>query len=188
MFGIEYIPTGLTNGSEGGIASMRILGIDPGYGRTGYGVVDLIGNRLKPVEYGCVETKPNTPIPDRLVEIYGAVREIIASAKPQAVAVEQIFFAKSVTTALDVAQARGVVLLAARESGLAVAEYSPMQVKQSVVGYGKAEKKQMQEMVRMLLGLSKVPKPDDAADALAVAITHAHTSPMQSLVERKIRR
>ncbi|MFD2169369.1 crossover junction endodeoxyribonuclease RuvC [Tumebacillus lipolyticus] len=165
---------------------MRILGIDPGYGRTGFGVVDLIGNRLKPVEYGCVETKPNTPIPDRLVEIYGAIREIISRHQPDQLAIEQIFFAKSVTTALDVAQARGVVLLAAREAGLAVAEYTPMQVKQSVVGYGKAEKKQIQEMVRMLLGLAKPPKPDDAADALAVAITHAHTAPLKSIVERKM--
>ncbi|KEO82256.1 crossover junction endodeoxyribonuclease RuvC [Tumebacillus flagellatus] len=163
---------------------MRILGIDPGYGRTGYGVVDSIGNRIKSVEYGCIETKPNTPIPDRLVDIYGAVCEVIARLKPEAVAVEQIFFSKSVTTALDVAQARGVVLLAAREAGLPVAEYTPMQVKQSVAGYGKADKKQMQEMVRMFLGLANIPKPDDAADALAVAITHAHNAPFLDRVER----
>jgi crossover junction endodeoxyribonuclease RuvC len=104
--------------------------------------------------------------------------------QPEAVAVEQIFFSKSVTTALDVAQARGVVLLAAREAGLPVAEYTPMQVKQSVAGYGKADKKQMQEMVRMFLGLANIPKPDDAADALAVAITYAHNAPFLDRVER----
>jgi crossover junction endodeoxyribonuclease RuvC len=165
---------------------MRIMGIDPGYGRTGFGVIDVIGNRLKPIEYGCIETKPRTPMPDRLFEIYGATRELIARLQPDAMAVEELFFAKNVTTGLDVAQARGVVLLAGREAGLIIAEYKPMQVKQSVVGYGKAEKIQMQEMVRMFLGLAQIPKPDDAADALAVAITHAHTAPFMNRVERKM--
>jgi crossover junction endodeoxyribonuclease RuvC len=165
---------------------MRILGIDPGYGRTGFGVVDSVGNRMKAVEYGCIETKPHTPMPDRLFDIYGAVKEIIARHRPDAMAVEQLFFAKNVTTGIDVAQARGVVLLAAREAGLSVGEYTPMQVKQSLVGYGKAEKKQMQEMVRMFLGLAKIPKPDDAADALAIAITHAHTAPFLHRTERKL--
>ena len=164
---------------------MRIIGIDPGYGRTGYGVIDMIGNRMKSVEYGCIETKPNTPMPDRLLDIYTALKEVIGRLQPEAMAVEQLFFAKNVTTGIDVAQARGVVLLAAKEAGLPVGEYTPMQVKQSVVGYGKAEKKQMQEMVRMILGLVKIPKPDDAADALAVAITHAHTAPFMNRVERK---
>lgn len=159
---------------------MRIIGIDPGYGRTGFGVIDYIGNRLKPVEYGCIETKPHTPMPDRLFDIYGAVKEVIATHKPDAMAVEQLFFSKNVTTGIDVAQARGVVLLAAREAGLPVGEYTPMQVKQSLAGYGKAEKKQIQEMVRMFLGLDKIPRPDDAADALAVAITHAHSAPFQN--------
>ncbi|MGB8954869.1 MAG: crossover junction endodeoxyribonuclease RuvC [Tumebacillaceae bacterium] len=165
---------------------MRILGIDPGYGRTGYGVVDVVGNRMKSVEYGCIETKPNTPMPDRLFDIYGAVKEIIARLQPEAMAIEQLFFAKNVTTGIDVAQARGVVLLAAREAHLPIGEYTPMQVKQSLVGYGKADKKQMQEMVRMFLGLAQIPKPDDAADGLAIAITHGHTAPFLHRVEGKM--
>ena len=167
---------------------MRIIGIDPGYGRTGFGVIDVIGNRMKPVEYGCIETKPRTPMPDRLLEIYSAVTELIARHQPEAMAVEELFFAKNVTTGLDVAQARGIVLLAGREANLTISEYKPMQVKQSVAGYGKADKKQMQEMVRMFLGLTQIPKPDDAADALAVAITHAHTAPFLNRVERKLTR
>jgi crossover junction endodeoxyribonuclease RuvC len=165
---------------------MRILGIDPGYGRLGYGVVESIGNRMKSVEYGCIETKPHTPMPDRLIDIYGAIKEIIARHAPDAMSIEQLFFAKNVTTGLDVAQARGVVLLAAREANLPIGEYTPVQVKQSIVGYGKADKKQVQEMVRMFLGLAKIPKPDDAADALAIAITHAHTAPFLNRVERKM--
>jgi crossover junction endodeoxyribonuclease RuvC len=166
---------------------MRILGIDPGYGRTGYGVIETIGNRIKSIEYGCIETKPNTPMPDRLFDIYGAVKEIIERLQPDALAIEQLFFAKNVTTGLDVAQARGVVLLAAREANLQIGEYTPMQVKQSLVGYGKAEKKQIQEMVRMFLGLATIPRPDDAADGLAIAITHAHTAPFNNRVERKLK-
>jgi len=165
---------------------MRILGIDPGYGRTGYGVIDTVGNRHVSVEYGCIETKPNTPMPDRLLDIYTAVREIITRLKPDALSIEELFFAKNVTTGLDVAQARGVVLLAAREANLPIGEYKPMQVKQSIAGYGKADKKQMQEMVRMFLNLRTIPKPDDAADALAVAITHAHAAPFLQRVERKL--
>jgi len=165
---------------------MRILGIDPGYGRTGYGVIDLIGNRMVSVEYGCIETKPNTPMPDRLLDIYLAVKDVIARLQPDCMAIEQLFFSKNVTTGLDVAQARGVVLLAAREAQLSIGEYKPNQVKQSVAGYGSAEKKQMQEMVRMFLGLTKIPKPDDAADALAVAITHGHMAPFVNRVERKM--
>ncbi len=166
---------------------MRILGIDPGYGRTGYGVIDTIGNRVKSVEYGCIETKPHTPMPDRLIDIYGAVTEIIERLRPDAMAVEQLFFAKNVTTGLDVAQARGVVLLAGRQANLSLGEYTPMQVKQSIAGYGKADKKQIQEMVRMFLGLATIPRPDDAADALAIAITHAHTAPFTSRVEGKLK-
>jgi crossover junction endodeoxyribonuclease RuvC len=166
---------------------MRIIGIDPGYGRTGYGVVETIGNRLKAVEYGCIETKPNTPMPDRLMDIYLALKEIIARTQPQAMVLEQLFFAKSVTTALDVAQARGVAMLAGREFNLRFGEYTPMQVKQSLAGYGKADKKQMQEMVRMFLGLDRIPKPDDAADALAVAIAHAHAAPLLNRLEGKMR-
>ncbi|HEU4963358.1 MAG TPA: crossover junction endodeoxyribonuclease RuvC [Bacilli bacterium] len=165
---------------------MRIIGIDPGYGRTGYGVVDMIGNRIKSVEYGCIETKPHTPIPDRLLDIYGAIKTVIATHKPDAMAVEQLFFSKNITTGIDVAQARGVVLLAAREAGLPVGEYTPMQVKQSLAGYGKADKKQIQEMVRMFLGLEKIPRPDDAADALAVAITHAHTAPFENRLKGRL--
>lgn len=158
---------------------MRILGIDPGYGRTGYGIVELAGNRIRPLEFGLVETNSKLPMEKRLLQIYDALRGIIARRKPDSLALEELFFSKNVTTGIGVSQARGIVMLAAAQTGMTVAEYKPVQVKQAIAGYGKADKAQIQEMVRMFLGLPDIPKPDDVADALAVAITHAHTAPFR---------
>lgn len=165
---------------------MRILGIDPGYGRTGYGVIETDGNRLRPLEFGLIETDSQLSMEKRLLQLYDALLQIIDRRQPDSLAVEELFFSRNVTTGIGVSQARGVVLLAAAQSGLPVFEYKPVQVKQAIAGYGKAEKKQIQEMVRVFLSLPNVPKPDDVADALAVAITHAHTAPFQAKVERKI--
>jgi crossover junction endodeoxyribonuclease RuvC len=151
---------------------MRILGIDPGTGIMGFGVVDT-GRQPVMVDAGVVRTKAHQPEPERLLIIYDALQEIVRAAKPQIVSVEKLFFARNVTTAMAVAQARGVVLLVAQQHNLPIFEYTPMQIKQSLTGYGKADKKQMQEMVRLLLKLKEVPKPDDCADALAAALTHA---------------
>lgn len=154
---------------------MIILGFDPGTAITGYGVIAQQGNHLKKVTYGAIRTEAKLPMAIRLKEIYGQVGEIIQAYRPDAIAVEELFFNRNVTTALTVGQARGVILLAIANAGMEVAEYTPLQVKQAVVGYGRAEKKQIQEMVKMLLCLPEIPKPDDAADALAIAICHAHS-------------
>ena len=153
--------------------AMRILGIDPGTGILGFGVVEINGQNMTLVEAGVVRTPPHTPHDERLEEIYDAITEIIQTSKPEMVSIEKLFFSKNITTAMTVAEARGVVVLAARKAKLPIFEYTPMQIKQSLTGYGKADKKQVQEMVRMQLGLREVPKPDDCADALATAITHA---------------
>jgi crossover junction endodeoxyribonuclease RuvC len=150
---------------------MRILGIDPGTGIMGFGVIDT-GRKPKLVDAGVIRTKVHQAESERLLIIFDGLHEIIKATKPAMVSVEKLFFARNVTTAMSVAQARGVVLLVAQQHGLPIAEYTPMQIKQSVTGYGKADKKQMQEMVRLLLNLKEVPKPDDAADALAAALTH----------------
>ncbi|MBB6729338.1 crossover junction endodeoxyribonuclease RuvC [Cohnella zeiphila] len=154
---------------------MRVLGIDPGIAIMGFGFVDKLGHRVVPVQYGCIQTEANTPTEKRLVQIYEASCELLDRYQPETVAVEKLFFNKNVTNAFSVGQARGVLLLAAAQRNIPVGEYTPMQVKQAVVGYGGAEKKQVQEMVKRLLHLSAVPKPDDVADALAVAICHAHS-------------
>jgi crossover junction endodeoxyribonuclease RuvC len=159
---------------------MRVLGIDPGLAIVGFGFIDRAGNRLVPVQYGSIQTEARIDSGERLLQIYEAANRLIEQYKPQAVAVEKLFFNRNVTTAFSVGQARGVIVLAAVQHGLQVAEYTPLQVKQAVVGYGQAEKRQVQEMVRMLLGLASIPKPDDAADALAVAICHAHSSTLTS--------
>ncbi|HSW81354.1 MAG TPA: crossover junction endodeoxyribonuclease RuvC [Candidatus Saccharimonas sp.] len=156
---------------------MRILGIDPGTGIMGFGVIDSAVRQPKLVDAGVIRTKVHQPEPERLLIIYDALREIVASTKPQVVSVEKLFFARNVTTAMSVAQARGVVLLVAQQYNLPVFEYTPMQIKQSLTGYGKADKKQMQEMVKIVLKLQEVPKPDDCADAIAAALTHAATNP-----------
>lgn len=155
---------------------MRTLGIDPGTARLGYGVVD---DQPQPraVIFGVVETASSEAMAARLSQLFDAVTALIEEHRPNAVAVEQLFFARNVTNALAVGQARGVVLLAAARAGVEIAEYTPSEVKQAVSGYGKADKGQMQEMVRIILGLERVPRPDDAADALAIALCHAQTAP-----------
>ena len=158
---------------------MRVLGIDPGIAIVGFGFVDQRGNTLTPVQYGDIHTEAKTDPAVRLKTIYEAALQLIDTYKPDAMAIEKLYFNRNVTTALTVGEARGVLLLAAAQRGLAIAEYTPLQVKQAIVGYGKAEKRQVQEMVKMLLRLSEVPKPDDAADALAVAICHAHSAAFQ---------
>ena len=152
------------------------LGIDPGTATTGYGLVRLTTEgELQAVSFGVIVTPPNTPAPERLLMLYGDLKELMSLHQPDCVAVEKLFFQRNVSTALAVGQARGVVLLAIAEAGREVAEYTPNEIKQAVVGYGSADKRQVQEMVRTLLRLPEIPKPDDAADALAVAITHLHT-------------
>ena len=154
---------------------MRILGIDPGTGILGFGVIDVQGAKSQLVDAGVIRTPVKEDDAVRLETIYEELTDIIASARPTIMSVEKLFFARNVTTAMTVAQARGVVLLCGRQAGLEIFEYTPLQIKQSVTGYGKADKKQIQEMVRVLLGLRAVPKPDDCADALAAALTHAST-------------
>lgn len=158
---------------------LRVLGIDPGIAIVGFGFIDKQGHKLVPVQYGSIQTEANTDSAVRLREIYEATVHLIDKYKPDAVAIEKLFFNKNVTTALTVGQARGVLMLAAVQKGIEIAEYTPLQVKQAIVGYGKAEKKQVQEMVRMFLHLQTVPKPDDVADALAIAICHAHSAGLQ---------
>lgn len=153
---------------------MRILGIDPGYAIVGWGVLDYEKNKFSIVDFGAITTEAGTPFPERLQIIYEDISYILNSTQPQAIAMEKLFFQNNQKTAIDVAQARGVLMLAAQQHCIDVFEYTPLQVKQAIVGYGKAEKKQVMEMTRQVLGLEKVPKPDDTADALAMAICHAH--------------
>ena len=155
---------------------MRIIGIDPGTGILGFGVVDVVKGKAKMVTAGVITTPAHTPIDVRLEEIFDGLTEIIAETHPEVMSIEQLFFSRNVTTAISVAQARGVAMLTGRKARLPIAEYTPMQIKQTLTGYGKADKKQVQEMVRIHLGLKDVPKPDDCADALAAAITHSMMS------------
>lgn len=155
---------------------VRIIGVDPGYAIVGWGVVDYNGSGFKTVDYGAITTEAGVPFAERLEQIYNGAAALMDRFRPQGMGIEKLYFTKNVTTGIDVAQARGVVLLAARQRGLSIGEYSPPQVKQSVTGYGGAEKSQMMQMTKMLLGLPGIPKPDDVADALAVAICHAHTA------------
>lgn len=161
---------------------MLVLGIDPGTAVTGYGLVGKKGEDLVLVHYGAVTTSSDMPPPQRLQAIYRELGEVISEHGPAAVAVEKLFFSKNVRTALSVGQARGVAILAAADAGVPLHEYTPLQVKQSVVGYGRATKDQVQQLVKMLLGLDFVPQPDDAADAIAVAICHIHSARLQALV------
>lgn len=154
---------------------MIILGIDPGYAITGYGVVDYRHNHFNVLDYGVVSTPSDMAFALRLLSISEGLENLIALHHPQTVAIEELFFSRNTTTAIGTAQARGVAVLAGAKAGLPVYEYTPMQVKLAVAGYGKAQKAQVQAMVRVLLNLKTIPKPDDAADALAVAICHAHS-------------
>ncbi len=153
---------------------MRILGIDPGYAIVGYGVVEYEKNKFYPLEFGAITTKAGDEFEERLKQVYTSLDEVIKRVKPQALSIEQLFFTTNQKTVIQVAQARGVILLCAKLNNIPVFEYTPLQVKQSVAGYGKALKKQVQEMVKIILRLEKAPKPDDTADALALAICHGY--------------
>lgn len=159
---------------------MKILGIDPGFAIVGCGVVDYTGNKFTVIDHMAVTTQAGLPLAQRLKTIYEDVGSIIDRYKPDAVAVEELFFNTNITTAIAVGQARGVILLAAVNRGAEIFEYTPLQVKQAVVGYGRAEKGQVQQMVKMILNLKEIPKPDDVADGLALAICHAHSYRMNS--------
>lgn len=162
---------------------MRILGLDPGTATTGYGIIDLVNGELRMVAYGVITTPAGDPAEQRLQSIFTQLQDLLAGHRPQRAAVEQLFFGRNITTAIAVGQARGVLLLALAQAGIPVSEYSPPKVKEAVTGYGKAEKAQMQLMVRHLLDLAETPHPDDAADALAVAITHARYVAFQEAVD-----
>ena len=153
---------------------MKILGIDPGYAILGYGVVEKIGNKFKVCDYGAITTDAGTPMTERLEYLYDSLREIIEEHHPDVASIEELFFNNNAKTAILVGEARGVAVLACAQAGLAISEYTPLQTKQALVGYGRADKKQMQAMVKAILNLETVPKPDDTADALAAAICHGH--------------
>lgn len=155
---------------------MIILGIDPGYAIVGYGVIEYKNNHFTVIDFGAILTDAGTPFNIRLEKIYDGLCRIIELHHPEAMAIEKLFYNNNAKTVIDVSQARGVIMLAAQKNAVPAYEYTPLQVKQSVVGYGRAEKKQVQEMTRRILALEKVPKPDDTADALAMAICHAHAS------------
>ena len=155
---------------------MIVLGLDPGYAIVGYGAIEHQGMKNKLICCGAITTKAHTPLHLRLAEIYQDTLTLLDQIKPDAVAIEELFFNNNITTGIQVAQARGVILCACAQKGYTPAEYTPSEVKQAVVGYGKAEKLQVMEMTRRMLGMATVPKPDDAADALAIAICHAHTA------------
>ncbi len=162
---------------------MRVLGIDPGTAITGYAVVDETGGRLSLVTIGVVDTPAKTPLPARLQRIYAGLQGVIAEYTPETAAVEELFFSRNTRTAMSVGEARGVVLLALADAGLPIVEYTPMQIKQAVTGYGSADKRQVQEMVRLLLALPDIPRPDDAADAAAVAICCLHRFKLDRLLK-----
>ena len=168
---------------------MRILGIDPGTATVGFGIIDAAGQAdYRLVDYGWIRTSVQDSGPERLKQIFDLVQQLIHDFRPDCIVVEELFFNKNAKTALTVGQARGVILLAGVEKGLPIFEYTPLQVKQAVVGYGRAEKKQVQEMVRLLLKLDRQPTPDDAADALAVAICHAHAHKMNLLLSHYLQK
>jgi crossover junction endodeoxyribonuclease RuvC len=151
---------------------MRVLGIDPGIATTGYGIIEEENNKLKVIDYGCIITEKNKLFQDRLKEIYHGFISIIRKYRPDVIAIEEIFFAKNVKTAISVGHARGVMMLSAINEGVGISEYTPLQVKIAVVGYGRAEKYQVQDMLKTIFKLKIIPKPDDAADALAIAYCH----------------
>lgn len=155
---------------------MIILGIDPGYAIVGFGVLEYKNNHFTVIDYGAITTDAGTPFNRRLEYIYDQLTELLQKYKPDAMSIEKLFYNSNAKTVIDVSQARGVIMLAAQKCGVPAFEYTPLQVKQSVVGYGRAEKKQVQEMIKRILFLEKVPKPDDTADALAMAICHGHCS------------
>ena len=163
---------------------MVIMGVDPGFAITGYGIVKYEGNRFQVLDYGVIRTDSSMGLPKRLLHLNDSLVELIDSYKPCAVSVEELFFNKNIKTALAVGHGRGVALLVAARLGVEVFEYTPLQVKQAVVGYGRAYKSQMQQMVKVILNMPEIPKPDDAADALAVAICHAHSCKLGRMIDR----
>ena len=160
---------------------MRILGIDPGLATLGWGVIESEGSRIRLVQYGTLDTYPRDTFPTRLGSLYVGIKGLIDMFKPEEIAFEELFFSKNITTGIQVAGARGVALAACQSYTDRLYEYTPMQIKQALTGYGSAEKKQMQQMVRMRLGIAEIPRPDDAADGLAAAITHAHSMAQRHL-------
>jgi len=164
---------------------MKILGIDPGLATVGYGVVEKQGDRYEGIDFGYISTPADSQISTRLFSIFKNIKLLIARFTPDEMAVEKLFFCKNIRTALQVGEARGAILTAAAESTLPVFEYTPLQVKQAVAGYGRADKKQVQEMVRILLKLPEIPKPDDTADALAIALCHLQFSRWDNMVRKK---
>lgn len=165
---------------------MKALGIDPGTATTGYGVLEGEGDAVKVVDYGCIKTSSKTPSSDRLQQIYSDIKQLISKHKPKCIAVERLFFGANTKTAMAVGQARGVILLAATQAGLNIAEYTPLEVKIALTGYGRADKQQMQQMVKRLLKLDVIPKPDDAADALAVALCHVNSDRFNSKARKAL--
>lgn len=163
---------------------MRIIGIDPGIAITGYGIIDKHANSFKPIAYGKVTTEAGQDTCRRLLSVYNDLIRIFHEYKPQCAAVEELFFNKNAKTAMVIGQARGVAILAAANAGLEIFEYTPLQVKQAVVGYGRAQKRQVQAMVKLLLNLNEVPQPDDVADALAVALCHGSSCKLQHILDR----
>ncbi len=160
---------------------MLVMGIDPGFAITGYGIVKYEGNKFSPVEYGAVLTKAGEPFDRRLLKLDQEIGLIIDRYRPDAVSIEELFFNTNIKTAIMAAHGRGVAMTAAARAGIEVFEYTPLQVKQSVVGYGRAEKKQVQQMIKAILNLPEIPKPDDVADALAVAVCHCHSCKLSSI-------
>ena len=160
---------------------MIILGIDPGIAIVGWGVIEFKGNKFKTIDYGAITTKAHTKLDTRLLSVYDELCEIIHKYKPDAISIEELFFNTNVKTAITVAHARGVIVLAASKSGIPTFEYTPLQIKQALTDYGRADKPQMQNMVKIMLNLNAIPKPDDTADALAVAICHAHSAKFNSI-------
>ena len=163
---------------------MIILGIDPGLATVGFGIIKFDRNKFTTINYGAIITPPKLPIHERLQMIFDSLNQIISTYKPTDLAVEELFFNTNQKTIIAVSEARGVILLAAQKNGLEIDEYTPLQVKQAVVGYGRAEKIQVMTMVKNLLNLEKIPKPDDAADALAIAICHAHAKSASNIINR----
>lgn len=163
---------------------MRVLGIDPGTAITGYGVVESVNDELHLITYGAITTPAKHPLPERLQMIHQELSVVIAEYEPDEAAVEELFFSKNARTALSVGQARGVVILTLANADISIGEYTPLQIKQAIVGYGKATKHQVQDMVRMLLQLEEIPRPDDAADGVAVAVCHLHSYRLNSLLNQ----
>ena len=160
---------------------MRILGIDPGYAIMGWGIIEKKGSSFIPVAYGALTTDKDMPMPDRLKHLYSGLMDIITEYQPEEMSIEQLYFNTNITTGIFVAQARGGAIIAASNCGLRIYEYTPLEIKMSLTGYGRADKTQMQQMVKTVLGLEKVPKPDDTADALAAAICHGYSGEIKKM-------